>query len=380
MTQKLRYAMIGGGRDAFIGSVHRKAMALDALFEFTSGALSSTPEKAKISGRELGLKDERNHGTWQELLADELKRPANERVDLIVIVTPNHQHFPIAKAFTEAGFNVVCDKPLVHSSEEANQLIKAQQQSETIFAVTYNYTGYPLIKEARERIKNGELGKIRKVIVEYNQGWLAQSFERASNKQAAWRTDPKQSGIAGCIGDIGSHAENLVSAVTGLEIEAICADLTHFTNDFLDDDASLLLRFTSGAKGVLIASQICVGFENGLRLRVFGDKATLIWGQENPNELLFLPLNAPAQILTRNAPYLCDAAKTACRLPGGHPEGFIEAFANLYGAIYNAICAKKAGQKIDNFDFPTLQDGARGVKFIEKTVQSALAEQKWTAF
>ena len=381
MTSPLRYAMIGGGKDAFIGAVHRKAMALDSKYTLTAAALSSDPAKAIASGEALGLPKERNHGTWQELLAHELTLPQDRRVQVVVIVTPNHQHFPIAHAFVEAGFHVVCDKPLVHTSAEAEQLLRAQEKAGTIFAVTYNYTGYPLVREARHRIACGQLGTIRKVIVEYSQGWLAKKID-AANKQALWRIDTARSGVAGCIGDIGSHAENLVATVTGLELEALCADLTHFgENRILDDDGNMLLRFKGGAKGVLISSQISIGGENALSLRVFGDKATLVWRQENPNELFYTEADAPTQILTRNAPYLCDKARAACRLPTGHPEGFIEAFANLYAGIFDAILAHEAGQAFDNDNaFPTLKDGARGVRFIEKTVASSASSQKWTAF
>nr|MBP8215678.1 Gfo/Idh/MocA family oxidoreductase [Propionivibrio sp.] len=250
---KLRYAMVGGGQGAFIGGVHRRAMALDGQMELVAGALSSSPEKALASGRELGLTDGRNHPSWQALLEDELRRPVSERIDFVSIVTPNHMHYPVAKAFAEAGINVVCDKPLVHTSEQAQDLIATTGKSGAVFAVTYNYTGYPLVRQARHMVNSGQLGEIRKVIVEYNQGWLATLLEGTGNKQADWRTDPARSGIAGCIGDIGSHAENLAATITGLEIESLCADLTTFVDGRkLDDDGNLLLRYTNGARGVLI--------------------------------------------------------------------------------------------------------------------------------
>lgn len=375
----LQAGMVGGGRDAFIGDVHRKAMALDGQIRLVAGALSSTPEKAKASGRDLGLDEERNYGSWQEMLEREAARPPEDRLDFISIVTPNHMHFPVAKAFAEAGFNVVCDKPLVHSSAQAQELIEIVEKSGVIFAVTYNYTGYPMVKQARHMVQSGQLGSLRKVIVEYNQGWLATKLEDSGLKQAAWRTDPARSGIAGAIGDIGSHAENLAATITGLEIEAMCADLTTFVpGRQLDDDGNMLLRYRSGAKGVLIASQISTGEENDLRIRIFGDQGALTWHQEDPNYLIFKPLEAPMQVLKRGNAYLCEAAAQASRIPTGHPEAFLEAFANIYLAVAQAIRAKADGQKSDA-DFPSIYDGARGVHFIEKTVESSHSDQKWLA-
>jgi len=382
-VRKLRYAMVGGGQGAFIGGVHRHAMALDGQMELASGALSSSPEKALASGRALGLADDRNHPSWQVLLEDELRRPAEQRVDFVSIVTPNHMHYPVAKAFAEAGINVVCDKPLVHSSEQANDLLVAVEKSGVVFAVTYNYTGYPLVRHARHMVRSGQLGEIRKVIVEYNQGWLSTLLEKSGNKQADWRTDPARSGIAGCIGDIGSHAENLAATITGLEIESLCADLTTFVaGRQLDDDGNLLLRYTNGARGVLISSQIEIGCENALCIRVFGSQGTIVWQQEEPNRLLYSPIDAPPQLLTRACPWLCDAAVKATRLPGGHPEAFFEAFANIYAGVGEAVRARAEKRSLAALegDFPSLVDGARGVRFIEKTVESARSERKWTAF
>lgn len=379
--RKLRYAMVGGGRDAFIGAVHRKAIALDGQIELVAGALSSSPEKARASGRELFLAEDRNHGDWQSLLADELKRPAGERIDFVSIVTPNHVHFPVAQAFVEAGFHVVCDKPLVHTRVQADALVAAVARQGTVFGVTYNYTGYPMVRQAREMVRAGQLGEIRKVVVEYNQGWLATRLEGEGNKQAAWRSDPAKSGAAGAIGDIGSHAENLVATVTGLQIESLCADLSSLVPGRpLDDDGSLLLRFAGGARGVLIASQINTGLENDLRLRVSGTIGTLIWRQEQPSELTHLPHDGPKRILTRGSPWLCEAAQRASRLPSGHPEGFIEAFANVYGGVAADIRARLAGQAADPLaaDYPRVEDGARGMRFIERTVASAASELKWT--
>ena len=383
MTRKLRYAMVGGGRDAFIGAVHRHAMALDGQYTFVAGALSSSPEKALASGRDLGLADARNHGSWQALLADELDRPIEERVDVVSIVTPNHVHYEVARAFVDAGFHVVCDKPMVHTSAQADDLLACVAKQGTVFAVTYNYTGYPMVRQAREMVRAGTIGRVRKVIVEYHQGWLATQLESSTNKQADWRTDPARSGIAGAIGDIGSHAENLMLSVTGLEIESLCADLTAFVpGRRLDDDGNLLLRFKGGARGVLIASQIEAGCENDIRLRVYGERGMLDWRQEDPNHLVHAPVDAPRMTLTRNAPWLSDAAKRACRLPPGHPEAFIEAFSNLYLGVAADIRSRlEHGQPAsrENADYPRIEDGARGVRFIEKTVESAASAQKWTA-
>jgi predicted dehydrogenase len=380
--KKLRYAMVGGGQGAFIGAVHRKAMALDGQMELVAGALSSDPQRARASGAELGLADARNHGRWQDLLADELKRPGDERIDFVSIVTPNHVHFPVAHAFAEAGFHVVCDKPLVHSSQEALALQEAAKRSGCVFGVTYNYTGYPMVREARELVAKGAIGVVRKVIVEYNQGWLATKLEDSGQKQADWRTDPARSGIAGAMGDIGSHAENLVATVTGLELESICADLTTFlAGRRLDDDGNVLMRFANGAKGVLIASQIEVGCENDLRLRVFGSTGTLTWHQEDPNRLVHSPIDGPARVLTRGSPWLGEAARRATRLPTGHPEAFLEAFANVYLGVAAHIRAVQAGHAPDPLeaDYPRLADGVRGVRFIEKVVESAGSASKWTA-
>ena len=382
MNRRLRAAMVGGGRDAFIGAVHRHAMALDGQYELVAGALSSSPDKARASGRDLGLNDARNHGTWQALLDDELKRPADERIDVVVVVTPNHVHFEVARAFIDAGFHVVCDKPLVHTSAQADDLVARVARAGTLFAVTYNYTGYPMVRQAREMVRQGAIGAVRKVIVEYHQGWLATQLEAADNKQADWRTDPARSGIAGAIGDIGSHAENLCATVTGLEIESLCAELTSFVpGRRLDDDGNLLLRFTNGARGVLIASQIEVGNENDIRLRVFGERGMLDWRQEDPNHLVHAPIDGPRSILTRGSPWLFEAARRACRLPAGHPEAFIEAFANLYVGVATDIRARIATgvpASAAEADYPRIEDGARGVRFIEKTVASAASDRKWT--
>jgi len=380
--RKLRYAMIGGGRDAFIGAVHRHAIALDGQAELVAGALSSTPERARESGRALGLTDAHNHASWQALLEAELARPMAERVDLVVIVTPTDTHFPIAQAFAEAGFHVVCDKPLTHTGQQATTLVETVARQGTVFGVTYNYTGYPMVRQAREMVRSGALGRIRKVVVEYNQGWLATALEATGNKQASWRTDPARSGIAGTLGDIGSHAENLVSTVAGLQIEELVADLGALVpGRALDDDVSMLLRFKGGARGVLVASQINAGLENDLRLRVSGENGTLEWRQEEPNRLVHHRREGPTEIFTRASPWLCESARRAGRIPAGHPEGFIEAFANIYRGVFADIRARKAGTTADplDADYPTVGDGARGVRFIECAVVSS-AERRWLPF
>ena len=378
MTEKLKMGMVGGGKDAFIGAVHRMAAALDSQIELKAGALSSTPEKARASGLELGLAENRAYGSWEEMLDGELALPEGERIDFVSVVTPNHMHFPVAHAFASAGFNVVSDKPLVHTSEQADALIEAVEKTGVVFAVTYNYSGYPMVKEAKHLVASGQLGTIRKVIVEYNQGWLA---SEVANKQADWRTDPERSGVAVAVGDIGSHAEQLVSYVTGLELDALCADLTAFVSGRqLDDDGNLLLRFDGGARGVLIASQISAGEENGLRLRVYGERGGLEWFQETPTELFVKLSGEPVQVRRPNNPYLSDAAKNASRIPAGHPEAFLEAFANVYRGAAAAMRARKEGGQVPEnaLDFPTVYDGARGVHFIEKTVESSRSSDKWT--
>jgi predicted dehydrogenase len=382
MTRRIRYAMVGGGRDAFIGAVHRAAMALDGQYELVAGALSSSPERARESGRDIGLADDRNHGTWQALLDDERSRPADQRAEVVVLVTPNHLHFEPARAFVDAGFHVVCDKPLVHTSAQAEELAALVAARGTLFAVTYNYTGYPMVREARELVRAGSIGAVRKVVVEYHQGWLAGALESSDNKQSEWRKDPARGGPAGAMADIGSHAENLVATVTGLELESLCADLTAFgPGRRLDDDAGLLLRFAGGARGVMSASQIAAGNENDLRLRVVGERGMLDWRQEEPNLLIHAPGDGPRRTLTRNSPGLSEAARRACRLPPGHPEGFIEAFANLYLGVAADLRMRAAHGRPatpQEAEYPRIADGVRGVRFIEKTVESSASHQKWT--
>ncbi len=378
--RKLKMGMVGGGSGALIGAVHRRAAAMDGEVQFVAGALSSTSEKALASGRQLGLPDKRNYASWERMLDEELSLPEEERVDFVSVVTPNHMHYPIARTFAEAGFNVVLDKPMVHTSEQAEDLTRVVEGSGVVFAVTYNYTGYPMVKQARHMVREGLLGKIRKVIVEYNQGWLASRLEEAGAKQAEWRTDPARSGIAGAIGDIGSHAENLVYTITGLEVSEICADLTTFVGGRrLDDDGNLLIRYEGGAKGVMIASQVSAGEENDLRIRIYGTEGGLEWRQEEPNYLYHRPAEEPERVLKRGNGYLYEEAKRASRLPPGHPEAFFEAFANVYMGVAATIRARQEQVEPDElpWDFPTVYDGARGVHFIEKTVESGRSDKKW---
>jgi predicted dehydrogenase len=375
--------MVGGGRGAFIGHVHRMAMALDGGIALVAGALSSDAERARASGRDLGLPDARSHACWQDLLAHELTLGPDERADFVCIVTPNHVHHDVALAFVREGFHVVCDKPLVQTGEQARALAEAARARDAVFGVTYNYSGYPLVRQARDMVARGDIGTVRKVVVEYHQGWLATAVERQGNKQAEWRVDPARGGIAGAMGDIGSHCEQLVSTVTGLRLASLCADLTSFGEGRrLDDDASVLLRFDGGARGVLLATQIAVGCENDLRLRVFGSAGSLTWHQEDPNRLLHAPLDGPPRLLTRGGPGLGESARRATRLPPGHPEGFIEAFANIYRGVAADISARIAGTTADplDADYPRVEDGARGVRFIETTVASARSERKWLDF
>ena len=366
MTRKLRWGMVGGGVDAFIGAVHRHAAALDGQYELVAGALSSTPERARTSGRALGLPEERSYASWEELLERERARP--DPVEVISIVTPNHLHFPVALASVQAGFHVICDKPLVHTATQARTLEKAVQDTGTLFAVTYNYSGYPLIRQAREMVLGGVLGELRKVQVEYHQGWLAREDH---GKQATWRTDPTLSGPAGALGDIGTHAEQLLSFVTGQHVTGLSAELSTFVpGRALDDDANVRLRLSEGARGLLTCSQIEIGRENDLRLAVFGTQGSLNWRQEDPNVLVFDRLDQPRQLLTRGGPGLGQAAQAATRLPAGHPEAFIEAFGNIYRDFAAHVRAQAAGE-VYLPGYPTVRDGVRGVEFVEAALSSS---------
>ncbi|WP_288480363.1 Gfo/Idh/MocA family oxidoreductase [uncultured Deinococcus sp.] len=366
MTRKLRWGLVGGGVDAFIGAVHRHAAALDGQYDLVAGALSSTPERSQMSGQVLGLPEDRVYDSWEQMLKRERTRP--DPVEVVSIVTPNHMHFPVALAAVQAGFHVICDKPLVHTSEQARALEAAVSESGTLFAVTYNYSGYPLIRQAREMVLAGAIGEVRKVQVEYHQGWLAREDQ---GKQAAWRTDPALSGPAGALGDIGTHAEQLLSYVTGQDITSLSAELTSFVpGRAVDDDANVRLRLSGGARGLLTCSQVEIGRENDLRLSVFGTLGSLGWCQEDPNVLIFDRLDQPRQILTRGGPGLGQSAQAATRLPAGHPEAFIEAFGNIYRDFAAHVRAQTAG-KAHSPAYPTIADGVRGVEFVEAAIESA---------
>lgn len=381
-SRKLRFGMIGGGRGAFIGAVHRVAARMDGQAELVAGAFSSDPDRSRLSGADLFLDPARVYDSYAAMAEAEATRPPADRLDFIVIVTPNHQHFPPAKLFLEKGFNIVCDKPVTFSLAEARALKKIVARTGRIFALTHNYTGNAMVREARALVRAGKLGPLRKVVVEYPQGWLATAIEQTGQKQASWRTDPARSGAAGCMGDIGTHAENLARFVTGLRIESLCADLTTFVpGRQLDDDGSVLLRFAGGAKGILHASQICVGDENNLNLRVYGTKAALEWHQEHPNELILKYPDRPREILRRGNGYLSSAATSVTRVPAGHPEGYLEAFGNLYRDAFRAIAAQVSGKKIPkNLDFPTIDDGIEGMAFIETVVKSSRLGARWVKF
>jgi predicted dehydrogenase len=382
MKRKLRFGMIGGGQGAFIGAVHRIAAQMDGQAELVAGAFSSDPARSQASGADLYLDSARVYGSYVEMAEAEAARPAAERLDFIVIVTPNHQHFPPAKLFLEKGFNVVCDKPVTFNLKEARDLQKIVAASGKVFALTHNYTGNVMVKQARQLVRSGKLGEIRKVVVEYPQGWLSTHLEASGQKQAGWRTDPKRSGAAGCMGDIGTHAENLARYITGLHIAELCADLTTFVpGRLLDDDGNVLLRFVGGAKGILHSSQISVGDENNLNIRVYGTKAALEWYQEYPNELVVKYPDQPRQIWRRGNGYLAPELGAFTRIPAGHPEGYLEAFGNIYLEAFKAIRAEVSGKKIPkNLDYPTIADGVEGMLFIDTVVKSSAKGARWVKF
>ncbi len=382
---KLRMGMVGGGEGAFIGDVHRMAARLDGKIDLVCGAFSSDPERSKRSGEALGLDPSRVYGSYEEMMKAEAALPEEERMHFVSIVTPNSTHYPVAKAAIAKGFHVMSDKPATFSLAEARQLKRLVEKSGIQYGLTHNYTGYPLVKEARERVQKGKLGEIRKVVVEYPQGWLATQLEASGQKQADWRTDPKRAGISCCMGDIGTHAENLAEYITGLRISELCADLNTFVpGRQLDDDGNVLLRFENGAKGVLHASQISVGEENGLNIRVYGTKGGLKWVQADPNKLWITHLDKPMEMLTPggNLSYLGKAALANVRLPAGHPEAFLEAFANVYRNYADCLIAKLNGKKPSKvaLDFPGIEDGVRGMAFVETVVKSSESKQKWTKF
>ncbi|MFT6794690.1 MAG: putative dehydrogenase [Rubritalea sp.] len=378
--RKIRMGMIGGGQGAFIGAVHRIAASIDQQVELVCGAFSSNPETSLASGNELYLPADRSYASFAEMMEKEAALPLGERMDFVVIVTPNHVHFPAAKAALEAGFHVLSDKPATLDHAQAVELKTIVDKSGLIYGLTHNYTGYPMVKQAKHMIENGDLGKIRKVVVEYPQGWLATKVEDTDQKQAAWRTDPKKSGAAGCIGDIGTHAENLAEYITGLEIKELAADLTSFVDGRrLDDDGNILLRFGNGAKGILHASQISVGEENNLNIRVWGETGGLEWHQNEPNTLLVKHLEQPQQVYRTGNGYLCEAAADAARTPPSHPEGYLEAFANIYLAYSGHIRDRLNGEEKESYDYPSIDDGIRGMAFIEATVASSNNNAAWTS-
>ncbi len=383
MSRKIRMGMVGGGRGAFIGAVHRMAAALDGEIELVCGAFSSNPERSKLSGEDLYLDPSRVYESFEQMILAEKELPEGERMDFVSIVTPNHVHFPPAKMALEHGFHVICDKPLSFNLEEAEALVKLVNDSGLIFALTHNYTGYPMVKQAKMMIKNGALGKIKKVVVEYPQGWLSTLLEGTEQKQAAWRTDPSKSGIAGAMGDIGTHAENLAEYITGLKIAQVCADISILVDGrMLDDDGNVLLRFENGARGILYASQISAGEENSLSIRVYGEKAGIEWHQMEPNSLEVKWLDKPKQILRTGVGDLYEESQNATRIPAGHPEGYLEAFANIYKNFARSVRSRIEGTEPNplDLDFPTVEDGLRGMQFIYKVIESGKAEKKWIDF
>lgn len=379
MARKLRMGMVGGGKGSFIGDVHRKAAAIDGLIDLVCGAFSSTAEKSIASGKALNLDENRCYGTFEEMIQKEKELPEDVRMDFVSIVTPNHMHFPPAKMALENGFHVVCDKPVTLTLEEAEELKKIVDKSGKLFALTHNYTGNSMVKQARAMVAKGDIGEIRKIQAQYLQGWLSTSLEKTDSKQAAWRVDPKRSGIGGALGDIGTHAENLIEYITGLEIKEIAADLGRFGEGrILDDDGNMLIRMENGAKGTISISQIALGEENNLGIKVYGTKGSLEWYQENPNELITRWLDEPKKIYTPNGNGLYKEALEVSRIPAGHPEGYLEAFATIYKNFANHFNATISGEKINNPDYPTVKDGIRGMKFIYAAVESDKNNASWT--
>lgn len=381
MKRKLRYGMVGGGQNAFIGAVHRMAANLDGQLDLVAGAFSSDPKNSQKTGKQLFLDPRRVYGSYEEMAQRETALPADERIDFISIVTPNFLHAPVATTFLKAGFHVVCDKPMTLTLADAKALRRVVRGSGKILALTHNYIGYPMVKEARELVRSGKLGKILKVIAEYQQGWLLDRIEVDGQKQAEWRTDPRRAGASGCLGDIGTHAENLGRYITGLEIDSVCTEFTTFIpGRRLEDDANVMIRYKGGARGILHCSQIACGEENNLIIRIYGTEGSLAWYQEHPNDLKFISKGEPARILRRGNEYVSAAAKQFTRLPFGHPEAFIEAFANIYLEAAAAIRAHIEGRSSGQFDFPTVDDGVYGMAFLETAVKSAASSGKWTKF
>jgi predicted dehydrogenase len=370
--------MVGGGRGAFIGGVHRMAARLDGRIELVCGAFSSTPEKSRESAADLFLPSDRAYGDYKEMFERESELPEGERMDFVSIVTPNFMHYPVAVAALDAGFPVVCDKPITFTLDEAKALGKKVDETGLLFCLTHNYTGYPLVKEARELVSSGQIGAVRRVVVEYPQGWMATLLEATGQKQAGWRADPSKSGGSFTMGDIGTHCANLAEYITGLKIDTVCADLTTFVpGRKLDDDGSVLLRFENGAKGVLWASGIAVGEENALKIRIYGEKGSLEWEQQEPNTLLVRWLDKPAELRRTSTAFVGSAAAANTRLPSGHPEGFIEAFANLYRNFAEALGERLSGDTTAVGDFPDVHAGVRGMAFLDAVVRSSQSGQAW---
>lgn len=376
--------MVGGGKDAFIGAIHRHAAGMDGLIELVCGALSINPDIAKDSGQSLFLAEDRIYLTFEEMITKESKLPADKKMDFVTIVTPNFAHFAPAMMAMDHGFHVVIEKPIAFTLDEAKQLKQKQEETGKILCLTHTYSGYPLVKQAKQMVKEGKLGKIRKVWVEYPQGWLSKLTEREGNAQAAWRTDPKRSGKSGCMGDIGTHAAHLAEYVTGLKITHLCADLNVMVEGrMLDDDGNVLLKFENGAAGVLMASQVAAGEENGIKIRVYGEKGGIEWAQHDPNTMLVKWLDQPTQIFRAGGNYadrLSSFAIHNSRTPGGHPEGYLEAFANIYRNFSLTLGCHLDGTRPtpEMLDFPGVEDGIRGMAFIDNVVLSAQSEQKWT--
>ena len=381
LKRKIRMGMVGGGRGAFVGAVHRMAAMLDNEMELVCGAFSSDPERSRLSGADWHVPADRTYGSYQEMFASEKKLGQGEGMDFVTIVTPNHMHYPVAKMALMSGFHVMCDKPMAYSLAEAKKMAAMVKKTKLLFGLTHNYTGYPMVKQARAMLGAGKLGKIRKIVVEYPQGWLSTFLESTGQKQAEWRTDPKRSGVSSCMGDIGTHAENLAEYMTGLKMTELCADLTTFVKGRkLDDDGSVLARLSNGGRMILYASQVATGMENNLRISVYGEKGSMVWEQVEPNSLLVHWLDRPSEIRRSGGPGLAGNDSTAgCRLPPGHPEGFIEAFANVYRNFGLALRGRLEGKKIkpEQMDFPSVDDGVRGMAFVETVVASSRSKQKW---
>lgn len=383
MKRKLRMGMVGGGRGAFIGGVHRRAANLDGNIELVAGAFSSDPKKSKLSGKDFHLDPSRVYSSYQEMAEKEKALPEDQRIDFVTIVVQNHLHFDVAKTFLQAGFNVICDKPVTYDLAQARELRKIINKTKKVFALTHNYTGYPMVKLAREMVKKGELGEIIKVVCEYPQGYAITALTGEEKAIANWRANPEIAGISNCMGDIGTHAENLVHYITGLEIDKLCADLSvNIPGRKLDDDGNVLVRFKGGAKGIIYASQVSNGDENDLNIRVYGTKKSIEWHQEEPNDLLVKDARAPRQVWRRGNDYVTGAAAENTRIPFGHPEGFIEAFANVYNAAAVAILDEVSGKypRKSGYDFPDIRDGIIGMAFIETVVKSSKSKEKWVKF